>query len=234
MLTPMQNKTMQNALRAGRTQAHEDGQSENAPGPVQRRFRRVAVYCGSSSEVDPLYLETATAVGQYLAHQGIGVVYGGGRAGLMGAVADDTLAAGGAVYGVIPDRLQALEVGHMAVTELFVVDSMHARKAMMLHLADAFIALPGGFGTWEEILEAATLGMLGYHRKPLGLLNVSGYYDHLLAFIGHAADVGFVRPPFRTLLTVAPAIGELLTAMESQEVPSVVDMMRAARGLEPL
>ncbi|MEZ4468231.1 MAG: TIGR00730 family Rossman fold protein [bacterium] len=189
-------------------------------------FRRLAVYCGSSSDVDPLYLEAAHAMGQHLAGAGVGVVYGGGRAGLMGAVADGALAAGGTVYGVIPDKLQALEVGHHAVTELFVVDSMHARKAMMVHLADGFVALPGGFGTWEEIMEAATLGMLGYHKKPLGLLNVAGYFDHLLAFIAHASAVGFVRPPFRDLLQVADSPGELLAKMTTQTVPSVIDLLR--------
>ena len=190
-------------------------------------FRRLAVYCGSSGDVDPVFLEAAYAMGQHLAAAGIGVVYGGGRAGLMGAVADGALSSGGSVYGVIPDKLQALEVGHSAVTELFVVDSMRARKAMMVHLADGFVALPGGFGTWEEIMEAATLGMLGYHRKPLGLLNIAGYYDHLIAFIEHAAEVGFVRPPFRDLLRVAAEPGALLAQMRGQVVPSVIDLLRA-------
>lgn len=190
-------------------------------------FRRIAVYCGSSGDVDPLYLEAASQVGRFLAGQGIGVVYGGGRAGMMGAVADAALEAGGQVYGIIPDKLRNLEVGHPEVTELFVVDSMHARKAMMLHLADGFLALPGGFGTWEEILEAATLGMLGYHHKPMGLLNVNGYFDHLLAFIDHAANVGFVRPPFRHLLTVGTTPETLLDAMRSQEVPTIVELLRA-------
>lgn len=169
----------------------------------------------------PRYFDLAREVGRTLAERGIGVVYGGGRVGLMGALADAALAAGGSVFGVIPHRLQDREVGHTGLTELFVVDSMHARKAMMTWLSDAFIALPGGFGTLEEIIEVATLSMLGYHRKPVGLLDADGYYDHLLAFIGRAADDGFVRPQHRGLLEVADRIDVLLGRLATVDLSGV-------------
>lgn len=178
-----------------------------------KSFRRVAVYCGSSNMVDPRYFDLARAVGRHLAEQGIGVVYGGGRVGLMGAMADAALDAGGHVIGVIPERLQALEVGHAGLSELYVVDSMPARKAMMIYLSDAYIALPGGFGTLEEIVEVSTLAILGYHHKPLGLLNAFGYYDHLLAWLEHAGGEKFVRPAHQGLLKTAPDIVGLLAAM---------------------
>jgi uncharacterized protein (TIGR00730 family) len=151
-----------------------------------RTFRRVAVFCGSSIRVPAHFMHAAEAVGALLAERGIGVVYGGGNVGLMGRVADAALAAGGEVIGVIPDKLRALELDHPGLTDLFVVDSMHARKAMMAHMSDAFIALPGGYGTLEEIFEVTTWTQLNYHHKPVGLLNVAGYYDALLTFIAHA------------------------------------------------
>src|SRR5688572_2839533 len=132
-----------------------------------RTFRRVAVFCGSSDLCDPVYRDAARAVGQSLASKGIGVVYGGGRVGTMGDVADAALRAGGEVYGVIPEKLQALEVGHLELTQLYVVESMHARKAMMAQLADGFIALPGGYGTLDELFEALTWTQLNYHLKPV-------------------------------------------------------------------
>lgn len=186
-----------------------------------RSFRRIAVYCGSSDDVAPRYFDLARAVGRTLAEREIGVVYGGGRVGLMGAVADAALDAGGAVFGVIPRRLQDREVGHTGLTELFIVDSMHARKAMMTHLSDGFVALPGGFGTLEEIVEVATLSMLGYHHKPVGLLDVGGYYRHLLAWVDHAADEGFVRPQHRALFQVADDMGTLLDLMARVDLSAV-------------
>ena len=186
-----------------------------------RTFRRIAVYCGSSEAVAPEWKAVARAFGGLLAERGIGVVYGGGRVGLMGEVADGALAAGGEVYGVIPAKLQGLEVGHTGVTELFVVDSMHARKAMMAHLSDGFVALPGGFGTLEEIIEVTTLSILNYHHKPVGLLNVAGYFDHLLRWIEHAADLGFVRPQHRHILATATEPAAMLEALAAAQVPKV-------------
>lgn len=190
-----------------------------------KTFRRIAVYCGSSNQVDPRYFELARGVGRHLAERGIGVVYGGGRVGLMGAMADAALDAGGSVIGVIPERLQALEVGHGGLDELYVVDSMPARKAMMIYLSDAYIALPGGFGTLEEIVEVATLGILGYHHKPLGLLNAFGYFDHLLAWLDHAAREKFVRPAHQGLLQTAGDIGGLIEALKTAETPRLEDVI---------
>lgn len=188
-------------------------------------FKRIAVYCGSSDSVDAPYFAAARATGRFLAEQGIGVVYGGGRSGLMGAVADAAIEAGGEVIGVIPERLDAVEVGHPKLTELHVVRGMQTRKALMLDLADGFIALPGGFGTWEEIMEAATQVMLGYQYKPLGLLNIEGYYDHLIAFIAHSVQVGFVRPPFADLLQVDTTPAGLLTRMRGQALTTVFEVL---------
>lgn len=184
-----------------------------------RSFRRICIYCGSAPGVDPRFVELARSVGETLARRGIGVVYGGGRIGLMGAVADAALAAGGQVYGVIPQKLRDVEVGHEGLTELFVVDSMHARKMMMAQLSDAFIALPGGWGTLEEVFEATTWNQLSYHRKPVGLLNAHGYYDHLIAFLDHAADAGFIRPQHRPLMQSADEIGALLGLLAAVELP---------------
>ena len=184
-----------------------------------RSFRRLCVYCGSAPGDDPLFTEAARRVGTYLAEQGIGVVYGGGRIGLMGQVADAALAAGGEVYGVIPEKLQERELAHGKLTELFVVDSMHARRMVMAQLADAFLALPGGFGTLDELFEVITWTQLGYLAKPVGLLNVAGYYDQLLRFLDHAGDRGFVRPQHRPILQSADAVEELLAAMASAKLP---------------
>lgn len=165
------------------------------------------------------YFEAARALGVYLAQTGVGLVYGGGCVGLMGEVANAALAAGGEVIGVIPEKLQALEVGHRGLTELFVVDSMHTRKMMMAQLSDAFIALPGGLGTLEELFEAATWAQLNYHLKPVGILNVDGYFDHLLAFLAHAGDEGFIRPLHRSILQVGTSPEGLVEALTRYEVP---------------
>ena len=186
---------------------------------MARTFRRICIYCGSSSGRDPRFVETAREVGRHLADLGIAVVYGGGKVGLMGEVADAALRAGGQVLGVIPQKLRDVEVGHEGLTELFVVDSMHARKMMMAQLSDAFIALPGGFGTLEELFEATTWSQLGYHRKPVGLLNAAGYYDHLLAFLDHGVAEGFIRAQHRPLLQAAPDIATLLDALARAEIP---------------
>lgn len=162
-------------------------------------FRRVCLFCGSSAGTRPEYADAARATGRILAERGIGLVYGGGRVGLMGVAADAALAAGGEVIGVIPGAMVAREVGHLGLTELHVVETMHERKALMYDLSDAFLALPGGFGTLDELCEALTWSQLGLHGKPCGLLNVAGYFDGLLAFFDHATDQGFVRRPHRGL-----------------------------------
>ncbi|EYF08655.1 TIGR00730 family Rossman fold protein [Chondromyces apiculatus] len=186
-----------------------------------RRFRRLCVYCGSSAGVRPEYAEAARALGAFLARRGIGLVYGGGRVGLMGAVADGALAAGGEVLGVIPDKLRARELAHLGLTELYVVDSMHARKTMMANLSDGFIAMPGGWGTLEETFEVTTWAQLNYHLKPVGLLNVGGYYDKLLDFVEHAVNEGFIRQPHRGLVVASADADELLDLMAKVEVPEL-------------
>ncbi len=184
-----------------------------------RTFRRVCVYCGSSSRVDPAYLDAARGVGRLLAERGIGVVFGGGRVGLMGALADGAIEAGGETWGIIPEKLQARELAHTGVGELVVVDSMHARKSVMAGLSDAFIALPGGWGTLEELFEVTTWTQLNYHDKPVGLLNVRGYYDGLLAFLDHAASEGFIRPMHRGLVVDSTEPEALLDALATVEIP---------------
>jgi len=183
--------------------------------------KSVCVFCGSNVGRDPAYLKAAVSAGEALARAGLTLVYGGGKVGLMGAVADGALAAGGEVIGVIPEKLKALEVGHDGLTELFVVDSMHARKAMMAHLSDAFIALPGGWGTLEEVFEVTTWTQLNYHKKPVGLLNIGGYFDDLQAFIRHAVQEGFIRPVHQGLMRIAPSPELLLEALATAEIPDV-------------
>ena len=153
----------------------------------------VAVYCGSSSGSQDIYTRQAQAMGQELASQGLTLVYGGGRTGLMGAVADAALAAGGRVVGVIPSFLADKELAHRGCTELHVVDNMHQRKLLMADLSDGFVAMPGGFGTLEELFEVLTWGQLGLHGKPVGLLNVEGFYDGLLSLLDHMVDQQFLR-----------------------------------------
>ena len=176
-------------------------------------MKRLAVYCGSATPDDPIYMESARAVGAALAERGIGVVYGGGRLGLMGAVADGALAAGGEVIGVIPHALVAAEVAHRGLTELHTVATMHERKQAFTDLSDGFVTIPGGTGTMDELWEAMSWAQLGYHSKPVGLLNVAGYYDGLIAFVAKMADVGFLRAQHRDILIVADALDELLDRM---------------------
>jgi uncharacterized protein (TIGR00730 family) len=176
------------------------------------------VYCGSSTGSRPSFAAAAAGLGRLLADQGIGVVYGGAAVGLMGVVADAALDAGGEVIGVLPDKLFEHEVGHIGLTELHVVDSMHERKALMSQLADAFIALPGGYGTIEEVVEAVTWTQLGIHDKPVGLLDVDGYFDHLLAFLGRAVDDGLLRPDSRALL------------LDDADPARLLDRLRAVAG----
>jgi len=184
-------------------------------------MRRVCVFTGSSLGHRDEYRAAASDLGCELAARGIELVYGGADVGLMGAVADATLAAGGRVTGVIPEALVAKEVAHAGLPDLRVVASMHERKAAMADLSDGFIALPGGWGTLDELFEALTWGQLGLHAKPCGVLNVTGYFDQLLAFMDHMIDEGFVRPEFRPMLTVAGSAGELLTRMADYRAPAI-------------
>ena len=163
-------------------------------------MKRVCVFCGSNAGIRTEYGIAAQGLATVLARRGLGLVYGGGNVGLMGVLADSMLRAGGEVIGVIPQSLVAKEVAHHGVTELRVVDTMHQRKALMNELSDAFIALPGGFGTLDEFFEILTWSQLGIHAKPSGLLNVSGYYDSLLAMLDHAVTERFLRPAHRQLV----------------------------------
>ena len=165
-------------------------------------MKSICVFCGASAGHDPIYAATARALGRGLAARSIEVVTGGGRVGLMGVVADAALAAGGEVTGIIPRSLEEREVAHRGLTRLHVVETLHERKALMHELSDAFIALPGGFGTLDELAEAVTWAQLGIHAKPIGLVNVSGYFDDLLAFVDAASARGFISSSNRALLTV--------------------------------
>jgi hypothetical protein len=176
--------------------------------------RRVCVFCGSNVGGRPEYAAAARQLGTVLARRGLGLVYGGGSVGLMGVLADAALAAGGEVIGVIPRALATKEIAHHGLTGLEVVPSMHARKARMAELADAFVALPGGFGTLEELLEMVTWAQLGLHVKPIGVLSVNGYFDGLLALVEHAIAERFVHPGHRELLVSAPGAEALLAALE--------------------
>ena len=171
---------------------------------------RICVYAGSNPGADPAYAEAAAELARLLAGRGIGVVYGGGRVGLMGILADTALEAGGEVIGVIPQDLMDREIGHGGLTELHVVGSMHERKALMAELSDAFVALPGGAGTLEELIEVYTWSQLGLHAKPMGVLNVRGYYDGLAALLDHAVQEGFLRPQHRAALHSAATPADLL------------------------
>ncbi|MEG1041219.1 TIGR00730 family Rossman fold protein [Pseudomonas sp. NUPR-001] len=181
--------------------------------------RSVCVFCGASSGVSPAYREAAIALGQAIAQRGLTLVYGGGAVGLMGIVADAAMAAGGEVIGIIPQALKDAEVGHNGLTRLEIVDGMHARKARMAELSDAFVALPGGLGTLEELFEVWTWGQLGYHAKPLGLLDVNGFYSKLGSFLDHVVEEGFVRPQHRAMLKLADSPSQLLDAMDSYQAP---------------
>jgi len=183
------------------------------------RLRRVAVFCGSHSGNRPIYREAAVAFGREAAGRGLGLVYGGGRVGMMGFVADAALAAGGEVIGVIPRFLVDREVGHQGVSELRIVESMHERKATMAELADAFVALPGGIGTLEEIFEVWTWILLGLHAKPCGLLEVDGYFSGLVSFLDRTVAEGFVSPSQRALMHLAGRPADLLDRLEAAPMP---------------
>jgi len=173
-------------------------------------MKSICVYCGSCQTVPEPYFETARRLGAAIAARGITLVYGGAHVGLMGAVADSALLHGGLVSGVIPQALVDKEVAHSGLTEIHIVESMHDRKALMAQLSDAFVALPGGFGTLDELFEILTWALLGFHEKPVLLLNQDGYYDHLLAFLDRAGQDGFIRPSHRALLRISTDIEDLL------------------------
>ncbi|WP_437661682.1 TIGR00730 family Rossman fold protein [Sorangium sp. So ce1182] len=175
-----------------------------------RTLSRICVYCGSSPGASPAYREAAVRLGELLAARGIGLVYGGGRVGLMGAIADTVLARGGEVTGVIPHFLNQREIEHRGLTELHVVETMHERKAKMAALSDAFIALPGGIGTLEELFEIWTWTQLGSQEKPVGLLDVQGYYRPLIVFLDHVVSEQFMKPGHRAMLQVADDPSALL------------------------
>jgi uncharacterized protein (TIGR00730 family) len=184
-------------------------------------MNRICVFCGSAAGTNTLYAETARGVGRALARRGLGLVYGGGSVGLMGAVANGALELGGEVDGVIPRALQARELAHGGLTRLHVVASMHERKAKMAELADAFLALPGGMGTLEELSEILTWAQLGLHVKPCGLLDVEGYYRPLVAYFDHAVQEGFLRPEHRRLVLAGDDPEALLDAFARYEPPLV-------------
>jgi uncharacterized protein (TIGR00730 family) len=185
------------------------------------RVSSVCVFCGSQAGLMPEYAEAARVMGRELASRGIGLVFGGGRIGIMGALADATVAAGGYVTGIIPRPLADKEIAHGGVQELALVDSMHERKQLMSNRADAFVALPGGLGTLEELFEVLTWAQLGIHRKPVGLLNVAGYFDSLLRFFDEMVAQGFVRDSERSRLLVAESPAELIDRLTTYEAPVV-------------
>ena len=180
-------------------------------------MKSVCVYCGSSFGATPRYADAARDLAKVLVERNIALVYGGGNVGRMGEIADEVLRLGGQVTGVIPTALLQREVGHRGLTQLHVVDNMHERKAMMAELADGFIAMPGGIGTLEELFEVMTWSQLGFHDKPIGVLNVEGYYDTLLAFIQHSADQGFLKTQHASLLMVESDASTLLHRFDTFE-----------------
>ena len=199
-------------------------------------MKSICVFCGSNAGNQPIYRSEAEKLGRLLAARGIELVYGGGNVGLMGAVADACLEAGGTVVGVIPQALMGKEVAgrpvdHRTLTRLEVVDSMHTRKARMAELAEGFIALPGGFGTFEEFCEILTWGQLGFHAKPMGLLNVNGFYDPLLAMFDRAVADGFLRPQNRAMALADSEIESLLAQMENYRAEPVSKWLKEEKQL---
>ncbi len=190
-------------------------------------MKRLAVYCGSASPADPRYVELAREVGAELARRGIGVVYGGGRLGLMGALASGALGAGGEVIGVIPEALVHAEVANPDCTELHVVANMHERKAAFTDLSDGFLTIPGGVGTMDELWEAVSWAQLGYHTKPVGLLNAFGFFDHLIAFNRHMIETGFIREAHAGIIMAEAELDLLLTRMAAHEPHTPIFAMKA-------
>ena len=190
-------------------------------------MKRLAVYCGSATPPDPRFIALARATGEELAQRGIGIVYGGGRRGLMGALADGALAAGGEVVGVIPEALVAAEHANPDCTELIVVSTMHERKKAFTDLSDGFLTLPGGVGTMDELWEAISWAQLGYHLKPVGLLNALGYYDGLVEFYSHMSATGFVRAEHAAIMLVEDALNPLLDRLAAYRPHRPIFAMQA-------
>jgi uncharacterized protein (TIGR00730 family) len=186
---------------------------------MKNTLKALCLYCGSSPGDKPAYSDAAAIFGRTLAERNIELIYGGGSVGLMGVAADACLSAGGRVTGVIPRLLMEKEVGHKNLTTMHVVENMHERKALMTKLSDGFIALPGGYGTLDELFEALTWLQLGYHGKPVGLLNVAGFFDHLVAFLGHARDERFLRELHHDALSVDSDLDRLIAKMQQAEAP---------------
>jgi len=184
-------------------------------------MKRICVFCGSNPGKNPVYLEAAKNLGLFLVEKNIELVFGGGRVGLMGKIADTVMGNGGRVVGIIPKSLADKEVAHEGLTELHVVDSMHTRKAMMADLSDGFIALPGGFGTFEELCEIITWAQLGFHSKPCGFLNIGGYYDPLIELFDKATHERFVRPEHRKLVLIESDIAKMYKLMAGYQPPTL-------------
>ncbi len=189
-------------------------------------MKRIAVFCGSNKGTRPAYTEAATRLGELLAREKIELVYGGGMVGLMGVLADAALHAGGHVIGVIPQAMVIKEVVHEKLPDLRVVKTMHERKALMAELAEGFIALPGGFCTFEEFCEVLAWSQLGYHRKPFGLLDAAGFYAGLLEFFDHATREGFIRPQHRDLVLVEGDAEKLLRRLQNYQPPAEVKWVK--------
>ena len=188
-------------------------------------MKSVVIFCGSGSGNNPIYVAVAKALGESLAKRNIAVVYGGATVGIMGAVADATMAAGGVVTGIIPEFLATREIAHTGITELITVQNMHERKLLMHDRSDAVIALPGGWGTMEELFEMLTWAQLGLHQKPIGLLNVNGYYDTLIALCDHMVTEGFLNAQYRGMLIAADTIDNLLALMDNYQPAAVAPLL---------
>jgi uncharacterized protein (TIGR00730 family) len=195
---------------------------------LPRAINKLCVFCGSNTGARPEYEKAAVAFGKLLANSGITLVYGGGRVGLMGVLADSVLAARGRAIGVMPRALVAKEIAHPGLTQLHVVGSMHERKALMADLVDAFVLLPGGFGSWEEFCEAVTWAQLGIHQKPCGVLNILGYYDALLSLASHAGEEGFVRSVHCDMVIVEEETETLLSRLASAPLISEIKWASAS------
>jgi uncharacterized protein (TIGR00730 family) len=192
-------------------------------------MKSLCVYCGSSFGASPRYAEAARELARVMVERGIALVYGGGNVGLMGTIADEVMRLGGEVTGVIPKALMEREVGHRNLTKLHIVENMHERKALMAELAEGFIAMPGGMGTLEELFEVATWAQLNFHDKPIGVLNVDGYYNAMFDFIAHAVEQGFLKKQHASLLMVEPnplALLERFDTFESQPHDKLKDLVR--------
>lgn len=181
-------------------------------------MKRIAIFCGSNVGDNPIYIQAAKAMGKALVDQQIELVYGAGNVGLMGIIADEVLKHGGQVIGVIPQKLVEMEVAHHGITRLEIVDTMHERKALMAELSDAFIAMPGGIGTLEEIIEVFTWTQLGYHQKPCALLNTNGYYDALINFLDNMVTSQFLKPYHRESLLIGTTPSQLLAELQGSNV----------------